>query len=97
MSINTKQITAVAANATFLITIPDGVCTVCITNGNNAAVIVGPAKAAANLSATNGHYVPSGQTMRFDCYASSKGCDLYAIVAVGGSSGPVSALVSTTD
>lgn len=97
MTIITKQITATAANATFLITIPNGVCSVSVSNGGNAAVIFGPAKSATSLTNTNGYLLPPNTVCKFEGYAASAGCDLYAIVAQGGTTQPVSALVSTTD
>ena len=78
----------------FLITIPPGECYVVLSNTNNSAMLIGP---GANLTATNGLSIAAGQVVKFSTYNTSQGCDLYAIVATGGSSGPVSALVSTTD
>ena len=97
MSINTKQIIANASTPTFLITVPPGVCSVLVGNGGNAGVIFGATQNPSELSGTNGYFIPPNSSVRFDCYVKSRGGDLYAIVASGGTTQPVSALVSTTD
>lgn len=97
MSINTQQVTANTSSATYLTTIPSGICSVVLTNPGSADVLVGPVATGGAISQTNALRVPKGTTLSFQTYAASKGCDLYALVATGGSSQPVSVLLSTTD
>lgn len=97
MSINTQQITANTSTATYLTTIPNGICSVVLTNPGSADVLIGPVTAGGSLSQTNALRVPKGTTLNFQTYPASRGCDLFALVATGGSSQPVSVLLSTTD
>ncbi len=93
MAIVTRQITANATTATFLYTVPNGECSVVLSNAGNANVLIG----GVNLSQTNGVVLPPDTTVSFVAWPSSKGRDLYALVATGGATQPVSILVSTTD
>lgn len=97
MAINTRQVTASAASAQLLTTVPNGVCNVVISSAVSTSVIVGPAISPSGLNAGNAFLIPPNGVISFQCYAASKGCDLYVIVSQGGTTGPVSALVSTTD
>lgn len=94
MAIITRQVTANASTATYLTTVPNGVCSVTITNTGNAAVLVG---VGANVTQTNAVPVGNGSNLTFQCFAASKGADLYVLVATGGSAQPVGVLISTTD
>lgn len=94
MSINILQQPANATTPVFIGAIPNGVCSVVITNPNNAAVLIGTSD---KLNQGNGVIIPPDSRMEFQCYATSKGTSIYALVATGGSSGPVSMLISSTD
>lgn len=94
MAIVTRQVTATAAGSTLLGTIPNGECSVVISNAGNTAILVGP---GANLTQSNGIPVNSGSNLTFQTYAASKGADIYVQVASGGSSTAVGMLISTTD
>ena len=94
MSINIIQVTANASTPTFIGTIPNGPSSVVITNANNAGVLIGT---STNLTQTNGFEIPPNQRVEFQTYGTSRGANMYALVATGGSTGPVSMLVSSTD
>lgn len=94
MSVHMAQVTATTTPAVKLGTVPNGVSSVVITNDGNAAVLLGNTNAVSN---TNGLAIPPNTSIRFDTFAASRGTDLYVIVATGGSSQPVSILISTTD
>lgn len=94
MSINIIQVTANATTPTFIGTIPNGPASVVITNANNAAALIGT---STNLTQTNGMEIPPNQRIEFQTYGTSRGTNIYALVASGGSTGPVSMLISTTD
>lgn len=94
MSLHTTQITATTSSATRLVTVPNGVASAVITNDGNSSVLVGT---SPNVTSSTGLAIPPNTSVSFSTYAASRGCDLYVLVATGGSSQPVSILLSTTD
>lgn len=102
MAIVTKQVTANASTPTFLCSVPNGVCSVPITNAGTTDVLIGSVPigtpiANVNMTQNNSAPVNSASNLAFQCYAASKGADLYVLVATGGSTQSVGILISTTD
>lgn len=94
MSISVIQVTANATTSTFIGHIPNGICNVVITNDVNASVLVGT---GSNLNQSNGLAMSPNSSVSFHTYPSSKGSDMYALIATGGTTGQVSMLISSTD